>query len=40
MVKDQGGVNPTVARVMHLLQKLFTGLKLHVNESKSAVGLA
>jgi group II intron reverse transcriptase/maturase len=27
-------------RVMHLLRKLFTGLKLRVNESKSAVDLA
>ena len=27
-------------RVMQLLRKLFTGLKLHVNESKSAVDLA
>ncbi len=27
-------------RVMHLLRQLFTGLQLHVNESKSAVDLA
>ena len=27
-------------RVMHLLRKLFTGLKLRINESKSAVDLA